>query len=114
MLKDQFLPVAVKIRDQVDASNHSRSLFVATKPQLILPTYFSARRLIFHHDSFPLSSLHHHPPSQAKSLEKEEEEYHAEMRRMQHKKDGAEIESDVPEVCARGGGFGGKYEERWV
>ena len=31
---------------------------------------------------------------------------------MQHKKDGAEIESDVPEVCARGGGFGGKYEEK--
>ena len=35
---------------------------------------------------------------QAKTLDKEEEEYVSEMRKMSHKKDGAEIESDVPEA----------------
>lgn len=35
---------------------------------------------------------------QARNLEKEEEEYLAEVRRMQHKKDGGEIESEVPAV----------------
>ena len=36
---------------------------------------------------------------QAINLEKEEEEYMIEMRRMQHRKDCGEVESEVQEVC---------------
>jgi len=35
---------------------------------------------------------------QALNMEKEEEEYHAEVRRMAHRKDGGEVEMDVQEV----------------
>jgi len=37
---------------------------------------------------------------QAANMEKEEEEYLMEIRRMQHRKDSGEIESEVQEVCS--------------
>ena len=37
---------------------------------------------------------------QSLNMRKEEEEFHAETRRLQHRKEGGEVESEIQEVCA--------------